>query len=233
MKGMVFEKKSVFIVIPAYNESRVIQNTLAPLIKTGYTVVVVDDGSSDATGDMASALPVHLLVHPINLGQGAATQTGMVYAAARGAEAVFFFDADGQHRHEEIPMLLEPLEKGEADVVIGSRFLQKADTKSVPLIKQLILRVGVIVNGVMTGMWLTDAHNGFRAINRAAAEKIDLKENGFAHSSEFLIQVRRLKLRCVEKPTKILYTKYSMSKGQSIWNGFNIVIDLILRRFFQ
>ncbi len=228
------EKKSrVFIIVPAFNEARVIEKTLQPLIAAGYTVVVVDDGSSDNTCDSIRNLPVYLLRHPINLGQGAATQTGMVFAVQNGARFIVFFDADGQHQAEDIPALLEPLEKNTADVVIGSRFLEKEHIKAVPPLKRIVLRTAVIVNGLMTGMWLSDAHNGFRTITREAAEHIDLKENGYAHSSEFLIQIRSLKLRYAEKPTRIIYTDYSKAKGQSIWNAFNVVIDLILRRIFK
>ncbi len=224
---------SVFVVVPAYNEAGVIKQTLLPLLKAGYTVAVVDDGSTDQTAAVVSELPVILLRHPVNLGAGAAIQTGITFAASKSAKWIVLFDADGQHRHEDIPVLLEPLYKNQADMVIGSRFLQKDDTRAVPLVKQIILRIGVLVNGILTGMWLTDAHNGLRAMTLEAAKKIDLKENGYAHCSELLIQVRRFKLRCIEKPTKVLYTQYSMAKGQSIWNGINIVVDLILRRFFQ
>ena len=225
--------ESVFIIIPAYNEGKVIESTIHPLIKAGYSVVVVDDGSIDHTCDILEKLPIFLLRHPINLGQGASLQTGMTFALENGAKYIVHFDADGQHRIEDIPALLEPLIKSEADVVLGSRFLRSEDVREIPLIKGLVLKCAIIVNGFMTGVWLSDAHNGFRAFTKDAAQKINLLENGFAHASEIVYQIRKLKLRYVEKPTKIYYSEYSKTKGQSIWNAINIVIDLMLRRIFK
>jgi glycosyltransferase involved in cell wall biosynthesis len=223
---------SIFIIIPAYNESRAIRSTVAPLIAYGYSVVVVDDHSIDQTRAVLQKLPVYYLRHPINLGQGAALQTGMDFALQQGAEFIIHFDADGQHQAEDIAMLLEPLQRGQADVVIGSRFLRWQDRQEVPTFRRLFLRVAVLVNWMMTGVRLTDAHNGFRALTRSAAQKICLRENRFAHASEILVQIRHAKLRYVECPTKIVYTNYSKAKGQSLWNAFNIVVDLLLSRFF-
>jgi glycosyltransferase involved in cell wall biosynthesis len=223
---------SIFVIIPAYNESRAIRSTVEPLIAYGYSVVVVDDHSIDQTRAVLQKLPVYYLRHPINLGQGAALQTGMDFALQQGAKFIIHFDADGQHQAEDISMLLEPLQRGQADVVIGSRFLRWEDRQEVPTLRQLFLRVAVLVNWMITGVWLTDAHNGFRALTRPAAQKICLRENRFAHASEILVQIRHAKLRYVERPTKIVYTNYSKAKGQSLWNAFNIVVDLLLSRFF-
>jgi polyprenyl-phospho-N-acetylgalactosaminyl synthase len=223
---------SIFIIIPAYNESRAIRSTVEPLIAYGYSVVVVDDHSIDQTRAVLQKLPVYYLRHPINLGQGAALQTGMDFALQQGAEFIIHFDADGQHQAEDISMLLEPLQRGQADIVIGSRFLRWQDWQEVPTFRRLFLRVAVLVNWMMTGVRLTDAHNGFRALTRSAAQKICLRENRFAHASEILVQIRHAKLRYVECPTKIVYTNYSKAKGQSLWNAFNIVVDLLLSRFF-
>ena len=224
---------SIFVVIPAYNESRAIRSTVEPLIAHGYTVVVVDDHSIDQTCAVLQKLPVYYLRHPINLGQGAALQTGMDFALQQGAEFIIHFDADGQHQAEDISMLMEPLQCGQADVVIGSRFLRWEDRQEVPTFRQLFLRVAVLVNWLITGVRLTDAHNGFRALTRSAAQKIYLRENRFAHASEILVQIRHAKLRYVERPTKIVYTNYSKAKGQSLWNAFNIMVDLLLSRFIR
>lgn len=194
---------------------------------------MVDDGSKDKTCEALAGLEVHVLRHPINLGQGAALQTGMTFALGRGAKMIVHFDADGQHRIQDLPLLLEPVLKGEADVVLGSRFLRLTDKQHIPLAKRILLRIAIIVNGVTTGLWLTDAHNGLRVLTRAAAEKIVIRENGYAHASEIINEIRKLRLRYTEKPTRIRYSKYSKSKGQSLWNAFNIVIDLLLRGIFQ
>ncbi len=210
-----------------------ILSTLQPLIKLNYTVVVVDDGSTDDTWHMLRNLPIYALRHAFNLGQGAALQTGMTFALRHGAEIIVHFDADGQHRVEDIGVLVEPLRRGEADVVLGSRFLRKTDRLAVPLPRRITLRGAVVVNGLTTGMWLSDAHNGFRALTAEAAKNICLRENGFAHATEILSEVRRLQLRYVERPTTINYSDYSKAKGQSIWNAVNIVIDLLLMRVFR
>lgn len=225
--------RSIFVVVPAYNEVQQIRATLESLLKYDYSIVVVDDGSKDQTWEMASQLPVYLLRHPINLGQGAALKTATLFALSRGAEVIVHFDADGQHNTEDIETLVEPLLQNEADVVLGSRFLRPADRAEVPPLRRLILKGAVVVNGLLTGIWLSDAHNGLRALNRYAAEKILLRENGFAHATEINAEIQRNKLRYIERPTHILYTHYSLMKGQSLWNSLNILIDVILRKVFR
>jgi glycosyltransferase involved in cell wall biosynthesis len=221
------------VIVPVFNEGPVIRPTLKTLIDKGYSVVAVDDASTDDTRQILLSLPVYSLRHPINLGQGAALQTGMTFALARGAEFVVHFDADGQHSAEDIETLLAPLRAGEADVTLGSRFLRDEDSRAVPRSKRLLLKAGVVVNGILTGVWLSDAHNGFRAFTRAAAARIDLRENRFAHASEILIQIRRSRLRFVERPTAIVYTERSVSKGQPMRNSVKIVLDILLRRIFR
>lgn len=210
-----------------------IRTTLQPVIEAGYSVVVVDDGSSDNTWEQLGGLGVHRLRHPLNLGQGAALQTGVSYALKQGAEYIVHYDADGQHSPDDIEGLLAPVKAGEADLALGSRFLRQADWQAVPLGRRILLRGGVVVNGLLTGLWLSDAHNGARAMNRKAAEQIVLKENGFAHASEILQQIKAGGLRYVERPTRIRYTKYSQFKGQKASNALNILMDLVIRRFLQ
>jgi glycosyltransferase involved in cell wall biosynthesis len=225
--------RAIFVILPAYNEEHLIRSTLETLLKYDYAIVVVDDGSKDQTWALASQLPVYLLRHPINLGQGAALKTATLFALSRGAEYIVHFDADGQHKAEDIETLLEPLYNNQSDVVLGSRFLRPSDVAEVPSLRRIILKGAVVVNGLLTGVWLTDAHNGFRALNRNAAQKIQLRENGFAHATEIIAEVRRNKLRYVEKPTHITYSHYSLMKGQSLWNSLNILIDVILRKVFR
>jgi glycosyltransferase involved in cell wall biosynthesis len=224
---------SVFIVVPVFNEGTVIASTLDALIKAGYSVVCVDDASTDNSWEVIRSLPVHSLHHEVNLGQGASLQTGMTYAAEKSAKYIVHFDADGQHNAGDISSLLEPLENGEADVVLGSRFLRDEDRRAVPPMKKALLRTGILVNWFLTGVRLTDAHNGFRAMTAEAARMLNLRENRFAHASEILDQIRRNRLRVVERPTAISYTDYSTAKGQSMWNSIKIVTDMLLRRIFR
>lgn len=233
MKQTRVEPNEIFVIVPAYNEGKVVGQTVKPLIKMGYTVVVIDDGSSDDTKKNLEGLRIHYLKHPVNLGQGAALQTGMSYAVLKGARIIVHFDSDGQHNAEDIDRLIQPLLHNEADVVLGSRFLRAADTALVPPTRRFFLKAAVLVNALLTGVWLSDAHNGFRAMTVRAAAQIDLKENGFAHASEIVQQIREKKLRWVECPVSICYSAYSLAKGQPWWNAFNIVMDLLLRRMFR
>ncbi len=224
--------RSIFVIVPTFNEERVILATLDSLLEYDYTIVVVDDGSKDHTWDILADYPVIALRHQVNLGQGAAIQTGVTFALNQGAKIIVHFDADGQHCAEDILSLVDPIENREADVVLGSRFLRKADAHAVPLLKRVILRGAVLVNGLLTGLWLTDAHNGMRAFSAAAARQIKLRENGYAHATEIIAEIGRLKLRCVEQPTHVTYSSYAILKGQSPWNSINILIDLLLRKVF-
>jgi polyprenyl-phospho-N-acetylgalactosaminyl synthase len=224
---------SIFVIIPAFNEGRVLHQTAAPLIAAGYTVVVVDDGSTDNTLAVLRGLPITVLRHAVNLGQGAALQTGMDYALGHGAAMAVHFDADGQHPADAIPALVEPICCGLADVALGSRFLHPIDAARTPVARRIVLRIGIIVSGLFTGLWLSDTHNGFRALSRTALRKIQLRENGFAHATEILEQIRREHLRYVEVPAAICYSAYSRKKGQPLWNSFNIVFDLVTERLFR
>ena len=224
---------SVFVIVPAYNEAPIIRSTIKQLLDLNYKVVVVDDGSSDNLWLEVSVLPVYLLRHRINLGQGAALQTGMTFALQEGAEILVHFDADGQHRAADISALIDPLRQGESELVFGSRFLRKTDREAVPFFRRLLLKIGVVVNSISTGVWLSDAHNGFRALSATAARQLELKENGYAHASEILAQVRKLNLRYAERPTTIVYNDYSRATGQSMWNSLNIVFDLLVGRLLK
>jgi glycosyltransferase involved in cell wall biosynthesis len=224
---------AVYVVIPAYNESQVIASTVRPLLDAGYTVVVVDDCSGDQTWEILGSLPVVRIRHTLNLGQGAALQTAMEYSHLAGAEIVVHFDADGQHDASQIPAIIAPILDGRADVVFGSRFLRSSDIDSIPRTRRMLLRAGRLISGVSAGVWLSDTHNGFRALSRKALSCIHLRENGFAHATEILEEVRRADLRYVEVPTTIRYTEYSRAKGQRMSNAFNIAVDLVIRKLFS
>jgi len=226
------DPKSVFILIPAFNESKVIRKTILPVLEKGYTVVLIDDCSSDNMVEAVKDLPIHYVRHSINLGQGAAIQTGIQYAYKMGAEYGVTFDADGQHNFEEIPKMLEPVIAGRADITKGSRFMKGGIAESIPGFRKTIIKTAIIVNGILTGLWLSDAHNGFRAMNRLALSKIKITQNRMAHATEFLSLIKNNQLRCEEVPVHIVYTDYSMNKGQGNLNAVNIVIDIILNKIF-
>jgi glycosyltransferase involved in cell wall biosynthesis len=218
----------VAIVIAAYNEGRALADVVAGLRQRYPTVVVVDDGSSDETSQVALVAGAHVLRHPINLGQGAALQTGMAYALRLGSEYIVTFDADGQHDAAEIPTLLAPLVRRRADVALGSRFLGK--TVNMPRAKGFTLWLAVRFTRLTTGLRVTDTHNGFRAFTREAASKLHIRQDRMAHASEILDQISSLALRYEEVPVTITYTAYSIAKGQRIINSVGILKDQFMGR---
>ena len=226
-------RERVMVIVPAYNEGSVIQMTVSNLLRAGHEVVLVDDGSQDETAAVRDLPGVIYIRHAVNLGQGAALQTGMTYAFRAGADIAVHFDADGQHDWRQIDRLLAPIREGSADVVFGSRFLRDEDGAKVPWKKRILLRGGILVSWLLAGIRLSDTHNGFRALSRRALGAIHLQENGFAHATEILQRVRQSNLRFVEVPITVSYTDYSLQKGQPISNSINVLFDLILSRMFR
>lgn len=222
--------QDVYVIVPCFNEGEQLRTTVSELLGRGYGVVVVDDGSRQSAWSILSDLGVHFLRHAVNLGQGAALQTGMDYCRSLGAKAVIHFDADGQHSPDDIPAFLEALK--DCDVVLGSRFIRSDDVKGIPWKRRFLLRCARLVNFCFTGIWLTDAHNGLRAMNSLALEKICLKENRMAHATEILYQIKSAGLRWKEIPCTIRYTDYSKKKGQKWYNSIDILIELVLGKLF-
>ena len=228
------DPRRVFILIPSYNEGRVIAHTIQKLRRLyDYSLVVIDDCSTDDTEAVVRDFDIHYLRHSVNLGQGAALQTGMSFALKQGAALAVHFDADGQHNQDDIPRFIEKALSGDCDIVLGSRFLRANDLLAVPPFKRLILKVATLVNGLTTGLWLSDAHNGFRVLTPKALASIRLRENRMAHATEILSQIRKHDLRYAELPTHIVYTDYSKEKGQSWSNSFNILLDLFISRHLR
>jgi len=217
-----------WVVIAAYNEARVIASVVAGLTSSPYRVVVVDDGSRDATAEAAARAGADVLKHPLNLGQGAALQTGIEYALLRGAGRIVTFDADGQHRPQDVAVLLNALSAENADFVLGSRFL--GTTVAMPPLRRLILRVATWFTRITTGLNVTDAHNGLRAMSRRGASAIRLRQNRMAHASEILHQIAASGLNYVEAPVTIEYSRYSLAKGQRASEFVVILLDLFARR---
>jgi glycosyltransferase involved in cell wall biosynthesis len=169
-----------------------------------------------------------VLRHPVNLGQGAALQTGITYALRRGADLVVTFDADGQHRVADIPLLIGRLDEAGAEVCFGSRFLGQA--VGIPRTRRLLLKAAVWFTYFTSGVKLTDAHNGLRLFTRAAAASLRIRQNRMAHASEIVEQVGRAGLPITEAPVTILYSAYSLQKGQRLSNSLSIVGDLLMDR---
>lgn len=211
-----------------YNEATVVGKVIEGLLPEFPNVVCIDDGSNDGSQQVARQAGAVVVQHPVNLGQGAALQTGLEFALSDPlVNAIVTFDADGQHRVEDARQMVSRVLSGEAEVVLGSRFLDNRTVVSKP--KRLVLKVAAVQSRWSTGMALTDAHNGLRAFSPGVAGKIHLTQNRMAHASELVDQLATLEPVWVEHPVEILYTDYSKSKGQSLLNSVNILADLFLR----
>ena len=219
---------SVWVVIPAYNEGKILKDVLGELLdyNRSYHIVVVDDGSVDDTAEAASSLPVHVLRHPINLGQGAALATGIEYALKEKAEVIVTFDADGQMCPQDIGTLVNEVLKDGVDVVLGSRFLT-SPPEGMSRMRRIVLKLATALTNLTTGLKVTDTHNGIRAFRQTALRKFEITQNQMAHSSEILSEIARNKLIYHEVPVTIRYTRYSKAKGQSIFNSINILYELL------
>lgn len=221
--------EDVWVVVPVYNEAPVIAAVAKGLLQAFPNVVCVDDGSSDGSAERIAETRAHLVRHPINLGQGAALQTGMSYAKARpGGRYFITFDADGQHRVDDALAMLEVARSGAVDVVLGSRFLGRQN--DVPWLKRLVLRTAVALSPTARRLQLSDAHNGLRVLCRPVVEQLRITMNDMAHASEIVAYLARSRWRVREVPVTIEYTEYSRSKGQSLVNGVNILFDLSMRQ---
>jgi polyprenyl-phospho-N-acetylgalactosaminyl synthase len=221
----------VWVIVPAYNEGPRLGATLGALCPLWPNVVVVDDGSKDDTRVVASHHPVWLLRHIINRGQGAALQTGIDFALARGAEILVTFDSDGQHDAAEIGSVVEPIRDGRADVALGSRF--RGGAVGIPAGRWLVLRLGVWFTRIFSRINVTDTHNGLRAFSRNAAERLNLSHDRMAHASEILDRIHQHGLRYVEVPVTVRYFGETLAKGQSSWNALRIVGQLLLGRLIR
>ncbi|HEX5844905.1 MAG TPA: glycosyltransferase family 2 protein [Rhodoplanes sp.] len=221
----------IVVVIAAYNEAPVITSVVADIRRASYPAVVVDDGSTDATGEIAARAGAFVVTHPVNLGQGAALQTGLDFALAQGADVIVTFDADGQHRPADIAPLIAALAANKADYALGSRFLGGA--VNLPRKRRLMLAAATWFTRLTTGLDLTDTHNGLRAMTRRGASRIRLKQNRMAHASEILHQIAQGGLAYVEVPVTIEYSAYSLGKGQTLSESLAILIDLFARRMHR
>lgn len=217
-----------FCVIPTYNEAETIAKIIDEVKPLVDQIIVVDDGSSDKTQELAEKQNITVLSHILNRGQGAALETGNQYALGKGADIIVHFDADGQFLAEEIKDIIAPLKSGEANIVFGSRFLGKKS--NMPWRKKyFIIPLAHLINKIFIGATLTDPQNGFRAMSRQAAKKIKIDQDGMAHNSEIIFKAFSYKLKIKEIPVTVIYHNF----GQRFSGGLKIVKDLILARLIN
>lgn len=223
------------IIIPAYNEEKTIEKVLKSIPrrfpKIAQTeIVVVSDGSTDKTVEMAEKARVKVIEHDLNRGLGGALGTGFAYARKQNFDFLLTFDADGQHNPDDIWPVLKPIVQKKADVVIGSRLKNHA---GMPWYRIIGIWGLNMITLAFFWVWTTDSQSGLRAFSRQAIEKIDLQSNKMEVSSEFFNEISRKNLKKVEVPISSIYTEYSLEKGQKNINAFRIISKLIYRRFFS
>ena len=216
------------VVVPLFNEETVITGVVTDLQKHFSRIVCVDDGSSDGSAEAARRAGATVIAHPMNLGQGAALQTGITWAKRKGdLDYLITFDGDGQHKVEDVVDMLRYARRRDLAIVFGSRFLDKRTKPD--LAKRIVLKVAVLITRVVTGLQLTDAHNGLRVIRADALEHVNLIQDRMSHATEIVHQLAKSGLVWKEYPVEVLYTEYSKRKGQSLLNSINILFDLIVR----
>jgi len=216
--------KDAWVVIPAYHEAKALRHVVAGVRRLHAHVVVVDDGSTDRTAHEALAAGATVLRHVVNLGQGAALQTGIDFALGQGAQRIFTFDADGQHAPDALLVLDDILKRTGADVVLGSRNMGR--TLGMPKARRLMLKAALAFTRVHAAVPVTDTHNGLRLFTRAAASKIRITQTRMAHASEILAQIRTHGLSFAEAPVTVNYTEYSLDKGQKVTGAFQVLMDI-------
>ncbi len=222
----------LLILVPAYNEEEVLNTVLKGLKKLNFKsikkeIVLINDGSTDRTEQIAKKNKVTILSHPINRGLGGALGTGLQYARNMNADIVVTFDADGQHSHKDIIRILKPIIEKKADFVIGSRLLKNSQ---MPPDRKFINFVANILNYILWSVWITDSQSGLRALSKNAIGKIQIKMNKMEVASEFFKEIKKNNLKVKEIPIKAIYTNYSRGKGQKNTNAINILVKLLLYR---
>jgi len=218
----------IICVIPAYNEEKNIVKVIKNVRPYVDEIIVVDDCSKDDTFALASQTEAIVLRHIINRGQGAALQTGNEYALNKGADIIVHFDADDQFLASEIPDMVKPIIEDKADIVFGSRFLGKKT--NFPFTKKyIIMPLAQLFSRAVLGVKLSDPQNGFRALNRFAAETITIDNRQMAHASEIQAKAFKNKLRISEVPITVIYHHF----GQKLSGGFIVIRDLLINKIIK
>lgn len=210
------------IGIPAYNEEKNIAKILLKLQKISNKIIVCNDGSSDMTGEIAEKLGAIVINHPKNLGYGAAIRSIFLKAKELEPDILVTFDADGQHRVEDIQNVINPIMRGQADVVIGSRFLDESE--NIPSYRKLGINIITMVSNITTKQKITDSQSGFRAYNKKAIAELTPSDYGMGASTEILIKANKINLKIVEVPIKILY-EGDTSTHHPVGHGVSVILS--------
>ena len=221
---------TIVAIIPAYNEQTRIAAVIAQAAKYVDRVAVVDDGSSDGTGETAREAGALVVRHVENCGAGAATMTGIEAARLLGADVVVTLDADEQHDPSDIPSLLAPILAGTADIAFANRFGRR---NRIPLIRRLANAAGNLVTFFATGKDVEDSQCGFKAFGPRVVQEIQLRMNGFEFCTEIVRECAVHGWRVAEIPAKVMYSEYTLAKGQSFGSGVKTALKILLRSFLR
>ncbi len=229
-RGRHFPLTDVLVAIPAYNEERFIGTVVLQVRRAGFSVLVIDDGSSDQTSEVAEAAGAVVERHPENRGKAEALNTAFRYARASGSSALVVLDGDGQHKIAEIQRLLAPILAGEADIAIGSRFLATSPG-SIPRVRRIGQTAMTAMTNAVSGAKVTDSQSGFRAFSRRAIETLLFGAKGFNVEVEMQFWASEHDLRLVEVPITAVYLdppkRNVLSHGLYVLNG---ILSLVGRR---
>lgn len=226
------DKKSTYVILPAYNEATRIQPVLESIAEKGYNMIVVNDGSSDNTLDVIKQTKrkypdqIHIFSLIINRGVGVATQTGFDAVFQFDAKYVVSMDSDGQHSADDLDNVIKPLVSGEAQAVIGVRPL-----KDMPMSRNFANAVMNLLTRIFYRVNVSDSQTGFRAITIDALRKIDINARGYLISSEFIREVNDNNIPFAEVPIKTIYTPETQAKGTNVKEAFKILIQMIKHQF--
>jgi glycosyltransferase involved in cell wall biosynthesis len=225
---------SVVILIPAYNEASVVGEVIRSIPQTvegmPIHVVVIDDGSTDNTSEVAVEAGAKVIRHFLNMGAGGATTTGLQYARNNDFHYALTMDADGQHTVKDSQRVIKELKKGGFDVVIGSRLINSTGMPTYRVIGNKGLN---FITYLIFRTTATDTQSGLKGFNRKALEMINIKGSGMEFCSEIIWRAKQQGLVVGEIPIEAIYTDYSLAKGQSNWNAFNIIKNLIKRKLLE
>ncbi len=221
-------KNHVYIIIPAKDEERHIHELVEKIVSLGYKhIILVNDSSEDDTANEAKQTEeVTILDHIINLGPGAATQTGITHAVEKKAGIIVTIDADLQHDPNDIDRLVQYLDQHDLDLVIGSRFLKKND---IPKSRVIYNKIANIISYALTGVYLSDSQSGLKAIRGTLGSRLDLNYDGygFEFCMEIIKQAREEGANIGEYPVNVRYTPETTRKGQNLFMGIRMVTRLL------
>ncbi|HEU5187420.1 MAG TPA: glycosyltransferase family 2 protein [Candidatus Saccharimonadales bacterium] len=226
----------IAIIIPAFNEAftikKVVQSVLASLKKAKITadVFVIDDGSTDATAELATEAGAFVVHHILNSGVGSATATGIAYAHQKNYDLAVTMDADDQHSPQDAIKGLGLMQKGDIDLLIGSRLI---DAQGMSRLKQFGNRSLSFITFLLFGVSVTDSQSGLRVFSKEALAQLRWKTAGYEFCSEMIWRAKQQGLTIGEYPIKAIYTDYSKAKGQNNWNAFYLIKTLLRHRIAE